>query len=78
MARTIKTRLDSSSLASIAYDPKEELLEVQFRRTKHFYDYLGVPRETYDALMAADSKGAFLNQVIAPNFDHIRVDFPMD
>lgn len=77
MARLRKTQLESSSLASIAYDPDEELLEVRFRRTGHIYDYFGVPLETYRALMEADSKGAFMNQVIKPNFDHIRVDFPM-
>ncbi len=116
--RVIKTRLDSSSIASIAYAPDEELLEVQFRRTGHYYDYFGVPEESptllrgrrprpgaspasptgaagarrgssgrpasdagaappYQALMESDSKGAFVNQVIKPNFDNIRVDFPM-
>jgi hypothetical protein len=77
MARIIKTRLDSSSIASIAYDPNAELLEVQFRRTGHFYDYLDVPLETYRALMASDSKGAFLNEIIKPNFDHLRAEFPI-
>ena len=79
MSRVIKTRLeDSSSLTSIAYDPKKHLLEVKFRRTGHLYDYFGVPKVIYNALMEADSKGAFVNQVIKPNYDHIRVDFPMD
>jgi hypothetical protein len=77
MARIIKTRLESSSIASIAYAPDEELLEVQFRRTGHFYDYLGVPPETFRALMEAESKGTFLNEVIKPNFDHIRAEFPI-
>jgi hypothetical protein len=77
MARLIRTDLESSSLASITYDPKAGLLEVVFRRTGHVYDYFGVPRAIYRALMDADSKGTFLNQVIKPNFDHARVDFPL-
>ncbi len=77
MARLLKTTLDSSSLASISYDPKANLLEVVFRRTGHIYDYFGVPRSIYRDLMDAESKGAFLNQVIKPNFDHARVDFPL-
>ena len=78
MPRTLKTKLESSSLASVTYSPKGLLLEVVFRRTGHIYDFFDVPRVTYDALMAASSKGAFLNQIIKPNFDHIRVDFPID
>jgi len=69
--------LESSSIASITYDPEDGLLEVEFRRTGHLYDYFDVPRATYRALMEAESKGAFLNHIIKPNFDHARVDFPL-
>ena len=78
MPRTLKTQIGSSSLASVAYDPENRLLEVVFRRTGHIYDFFEVPRAAYDALMAAASKGAFLNEAIKPHFDHIRVDFPID
>jgi len=77
MARFLKTSVDSDSLAVITYVPKSRLLEVVFRRTGHVYDYFDVPRATYKALMAAESKGAFLNQIIKPNFDHVRVEFPI-
>jgi KTSC domain-containing protein len=77
MARLIRTRLESSSIASITYDPEDGLLEVEFRRTGHLYDYFDVPRATYRALMEAESKGAFLNRIIKPIFDHARVDFPL-
>jgi hypothetical protein len=77
MPRLLKTQIESSSLASVIYDPEDLLLEVVFRRTGHIYDFFDVPRATYDALMAASSKGAFLNQVIKPRFEHIRVDFPI-
>lgn len=77
MPRLLKTKIDSSSLASVTYDPEDCFLEVVFRRTGHIYDFFDVPRATYDALMAAPSKGAFLNQAIKPHFDHVRVDFPI-
>lgn len=77
MARLIRTRLDSDSLATVTYDSSDGALEVQFRRTGHFYRYFDVPRDVYDALMDAESKGAFLNQVIKPAFECVRVDIPL-
>lgn len=77
MARIIRKRLESSSLTSVTYDPSDGGLEVQFRRNGHFYRYLGVPPAIYRALMDAESKGAFLNQVLKPNFEYFRIDFPL-
>lgn len=77
MARLIRTPLESSSLASITYDPKDGLLEVEYRRTGYFYRYFDVPRVIYRALIEAESKGAFLNQVIKPNFEYVRADIPL-
>lgn len=77
MARLINTQLESSSIASLTYDPRDGLLQVVFRRTGHVYHYFDVPRATYRALMEADSKGAFLNQIMKPNFDYARVDIPI-
>ena len=77
VARLLRTRLDSSSLASITYDSTAEILEVEFRRTGHLYHYFDVPRALYPELLASDSKGAFLNEVIKPNFDYVRVDIPL-
>ena len=77
MAKLIRTPLESSSIASIAYDPVERVLEVEYRRSGKFYHYFDVPRTLYRELMDADSKGAFLNQVIKPNFDYTRVDIPL-
>lgn len=76
MAKPIRTSLESSSIAEITYKPDTGLLEVRYRRTGRTYDYFDVPKEIYEALMNADSKGAFLNQVIKPNYDYARVEFP--
>ena len=77
MARLIRTPLASSSIASITYDPNDGLLEIEYRRTGQIYDYFDVPRDIYRALMDAESKGAFINRFLKPNYDYARVDFPL-
>ena len=76
MDNLIRTRLDSSSIASVTYDPSDGVLEVHFRRTGHCYRYFDVPQDVYKTFMEAESKGAFLNQAIKPTFEYIRVDIP--
>ena len=77
MARRIRTRLDSSSLALITYDPNDHTLDVVYRRTGYCYRYFDVPREIHRALIETDSKGAFVNQVIKPNFEYARAEIPL-
>lgn len=77
MRRVLTTTLDSSSIAKISYVPASRLLEVTYRRTGHIYDYFDVPRATYKELMAADSKGVFISEVIKPNFEYARAEFPV-
>ncbi len=77
MARLLRTKLDSSSIEWITYDPGQRVLEVMFRRTGHTYNFYDVPRTTYREFMETDSKGAFLNRVIKPNFEYVRVDIPL-
>jgi hypothetical protein len=38
-------------------------LEIEFRDNGHVYCYFDVPKEEYDAFIAAPSKGTYLNQV---------------
>ena len=54
--------VESSSLVSAGYDPASETLEVEFRTG--IYQYVGVPTDRYEGLMAAESKGAYFNQFI--------------
>ncbi len=76
VARLIRTRPDSSSLASIVYDPSDGTLEVVYRRSGLSYRYFDVPRDVHKALVDSESKGAFLNQVIKPNFECVQADIP--
>lgn len=69
----LRVVVESSSIASIGYTASSKTLEVQFRNGG-VYQYLGVSSNEHRALMAASSKGQFLNECIKPRFDVVRVD----
>jgi hypothetical protein len=50
----------SSNVRSIGYDPTSQTLEVEFQNS-FVYQYYNVPTHVFEALMAAGSKGQFLN-----------------
>lgn len=62
-----RTPLPSTTLASVGYDPKTLVLEVEFRSSA-IYRYRLVPSALYRDLLAADSKGRFFNQFIRQRF----------
>lgn len=51
----------SSNVGSIRYDQQGQRLDVVFR-SGGAYSYFGVPRSLYEALLAAESVGSYLNQ----------------
>ena len=62
--------LDSEALSYMRYDPRACTLFASFRRRRRRnYIYDGVPTKEYEALMAAESKGAWFNA-------HIRDRYP--
>jgi hypothetical protein len=61
--------LDSEALLAIHYDADRRILRATFRENRRTYDYLGVPAADYDALLRAESKGAWFNT-------HIRDRYP--
>ncbi|GEM_PF-3697277 len=60
LAGVERRRVDSSAVASVGYDAARRVLEVEYRGGGA-YAYAGVPPRTYAALLAASSKGAFVN-----------------
>lgn len=59
------TPVVSNQIAAIGYDDATSTLAVTFTRGPgHIYHYPNVSRETYDAFMAAESKGAFFGEHI--------------
>jgi hypothetical protein len=55
--------VESSTLQSVGYDSERHVLEVEFENGS-VYHYFLVPRSIYRGLMAAESKGRFLNAKI--------------
>ena len=68
----IRDPVASSNTASIGYDPDSETLEVEFT-SGSVYQYFNVPSGLYDQLMAAPSKGQFLNVYIRNGYPYSRV-----
>ena len=62
----------SSSIQGIAYDEASLELQVEFREFGT-YIYFGVPPVVYLNLLAAPSKGRFLNEVIRGTYRYRRV-----
>ena len=59
----IRVAVISTSILSIGYDPKAQLLEVEF--TSHsVYDYFNVPANVYQAFISALSKGRYFDSKI--------------
>ncbi len=63
--------LESSLLVSAAYF-SDATLELEFRNGS-IYRYVGVPPEVFQALLAAQSKGAYFNQSIRDHFTSQRL-----
>ena len=55
--------VDSSNVEAIGYDDDTQQLHVQFL-SGGYYTYQDVPREIFDDLMNAPSKGSFLNREV--------------
>ncbi|HSW19839.1 MAG TPA: KTSC domain-containing protein [Ramlibacter sp.] len=62
----------SSAVLSIGYEPQSRTLEVQF--ANGIYRYHRVPESVYRSLMAAESKGRFVNLYIKPVYRFTQVD----
>ncbi len=69
-----REEVESSNIRSIGYDPASQVLEVEFNYGHLVYQYKGVPAEIYEQLMAAESKGKFLNSAIKSVYDYETVD----
>jgi hypothetical protein len=59
--------VNSTTLATVAYDAGRELLQLEFCDGA-IYQYLGVSATIHEALMRAPSKGSYFNRVIRGRF----------
>jgi hypothetical protein len=58
----------SESIEAIGYDRPLRDLWVTFAQSSETYIYYPVPETVWDALLAADSKGTFVNMVLKPGY----------
>lgn len=64
--------VSSSNLYSVGYEQKSETLEIEFRGGG-VYQYYNVPRNIFDHLMNAGSKGKFFHVYIRYGYPYTRV-----
>ena len=63
--------LDSTMISAVAYDDAHRDLIVIFN-TGQTYVYGNVPREVYDNLLKADSKGSYMKDFVIDMFPYRR------
>lgn len=59
--------IESSAISSVGYDPRSEVLEVEFS-SGAVYDYFGVPPGIYRSLLKAPSKGKYVSRRIRDRY----------
>lgn len=62
--------VSSSCIAEVGYDSIEQSLAVRFHSRKE-YRYLGVPEQTYHALVTASSIGQYFNAEVRSAYPHV-------
>ena len=62
------TKVDSTLISEVGYDAKTQELSVVFKKTGGRYVYSGVPQETYNLMMAAESLGGYFLKHVKPKF----------
>lgn len=63
--------VDSSNVEAVGYDDTAEELHVQFL-SGDAYVYHGVPREVFDGMLHASSKGSYLNREIKGTYQYTK------
>ena len=62
----------STSIVSVGYNADTKTLELEFVNG-NTYQYFEVPRSVYEALMASDSKGAFVNAKVKDHYRYSQI-----
>jgi hypothetical protein len=65
--------VESSNIKSVGYDDSTNTLHVEFKGSGH-YTYPGVPRGTFEEMLAAESVGKYFGANIKGKFDHEKIE----
>jgi hypothetical protein len=66
--------VDSSVIASMGYDHKKEILEIEFHYRGAVYQYDDVPPEVWEEFLESESKGKYFNENIRHDYFETRVE----
>lgn len=64
--------VESTTLATVAYDADRGLLQIEFR-DRTTYRYFNVPTDVHETLLRTPSKGSYFNRVIRGQFAFVRM-----
>ena len=64
--------LNSTSLHAVTYQDQCAVLELEFR-SGAVYRYFGIPPQTFEELLRAESKGGYFNSRIRNRFAYAKV-----
>ena len=64
--------VSSSSISRVGYDQLKHILRVDFLDGDAYY-YLQVPARIFAQMMRSPSKGAFLNMIVKPSYEFVRL-----
>jgi hypothetical protein len=67
-----RTRVSSSNLASVGFDPDSSTLQIEFK-DGGIYNYLSVPAQHFDGLLSAGSAGRYFHLHIKDRYRFERV-----
>ena len=67
-----RTPIDSDRMRSVGYDEDQYRMEIEFGDGEVF-QYVGVPRDEYRALMQASSPGTYFDRHVKGVYPHTRV-----
>jgi hypothetical protein len=67
-----RKRMNSSKIRSVGYDPKSQVLEVEFSDGRVFA-YSGVSQEVHRQFMAAPTAASFFEDKIADDYPSRRI-----
>ncbi|MDO5968222.1 KTSC domain-containing protein [Flavivirga aquimarina] len=67
-----RNRIESSILASIGYDSKTKILEVELKKNKQIRQYHNFPKDEWVEFKDTDSKGLYFLKYIKDKYDELR------
>jgi hypothetical protein len=61
-------RVESSAMRAVGYDKASRRMRIVFAQG-NTHDYCDVPRDVFESLLSAESKGAYFNRAIKDKYE---------